>query len=434
MSWENRIVGEGMERPDQILANPLNWRKHPKWQKDALRGHLKEVGWVQRTIINKRTGHLVDGHLRVELAMEESVGEIPVLYVDLSEEEEKIALASIDSISALAETDQELLNQIVQEVSVDDLELDAFLESLTDFPDYEEEGEGNTDPDDCPEPQVTVYSQPGDLWILGDHRLLCGDSTAAADVERLCDGHLIDMVWTDPPYNVDYEGSNGLKIENDKMGDGQFRTFLRDLFCAAYAVTKDGGPIYVAHAVIEAYNFVGGLVDAGWLYKQQLIWVKNSMVLGRKDYQFQHEPILYGWKPGAAHAWYGEFNKKTVIDDEPALRDMDKSELLNECRRLRNALNTSVIREDKPAKNGDHPTMKPVALIVHMIKNSSTRGDRVLDLCGGSGSTLIAADRVGRKALLMELDPRYCDVIIRRYQEYSGNAAVHAETGKPFRG
>lgn len=428
--YQNRIIGEGQETPDQILANPLNWRKHPKWQKDALRGHLKEVGWVQRTIINKRTGHLVDGHLRVELAMEEGIAEIPVLYVDLTEDEERIALASLDSITGLAETDQATLNELLDGVTADDPDLAAFLESLTLHPDAEDEAEGETDPDDVPSTGPDPITKPGDIWLLGDHRLICGDSTKIDDIERLTDGELMDMVWTDPPYNVDYEGQDGMKIANDNMGDSEFRQFLYDSLTAAFMVTREGGPIYIAHADSEGYNFRGAMTDAGWLYKQCLIWVKSSMVLGRQDYQWQHEPILYGWKPGAAHRWFGEFNKKTVIDDEPDIKAMDKAELTNYIRTLRNALNTSVIREDKPKSSDDHPTMKPVALITHMLKNSSARGDRVLDLFGGSGSTLIAAERTGRKAYLSEMDPRYCDVIVKRWEEYTGGTATRIDTGE----
>jgi DNA modification methylase len=430
--WDNRIVGEGMEAPDQILANPMNWRKHPLHQKKALRGVLKEVGWVQRTIINQRTGHLIDGHLRVELAMEDGETEVPVVYVDLSEEEEKIALASLDSISALAETDQEMIDQVVQAINVQDQDLTEFLNSLTSDFEIDPETEGEADPDAAPDPQPFAISKPGDMWILGEHRVHCNDSTSIAAVEALCQGEPIDMVWTDPPYNVNYESSSGMKIENDHMSDDKFRNFLRDIFIAAFTVTREGGPIYVAHADSEGMNFRAALLESGFLFKQCLVWVKNSMVLGRQDYQWQHEPILYGWKPGAAHKWYGEFNKKTVIDDEPRVQDMDKTDLLAEVRRLRNALQTSIIREDKPKRNGDHPTMKPVALIVHMLKNSSARGDRVLDLCGGSGSTMIAAERLGRASRLMELDPIYCDVIVKRYQEYTGQPGILESTGETF--
>ncbi|WP_345194305.1 site-specific DNA-methyltransferase, partial [Kistimonas scapharcae] len=253
-------------------------------------------------------------------------------------------------------------------------------------------------------------------------------------VERLVDNQLVDMVWTDPPYNVDYEGKTkaSLKIDNDSMGDSQFRQFLRDLFTSAFTVTKEGGPIYVAHADTEGVNFRLALQEAGFYLKQVLIWVKSSSVMGRQDYHWQHEPILYGWKPGAAHVWYGERNKKTVLDEEPKTKDLDKNALAQEVKELRNRLCGTVIREDKPNASREHPTMKPVDLIISMVRNSSKRGDSVLDLCGGSGSTLIACEKLGRSSRVMELDPHYCDVIIRRWQKFTGQDAVLESSGQTF--
>ncbi|AMO58242.1 DNA modification methylase [Endozoicomonas montiporae] len=423
--WKDRITGQGKENPEQLLANPQNWRIHPKHQQDALKGALEEIGWIQQVIVNQRTGHLIDGHLRVELSMREGETEVPVIYVDLSEDEEKIALATIDPLSAMAETDQGMLDRLLEGIDVDNDELNSLLESLASPDLLDEPEDGLTDDDDCPEPRDNTTCQPGDVWLLGSHRLMCGDGTKPEHIERLVQSELVDMVWTDPPYNVDYQGGteDKLTIKNDKMGDAQFREFLRDLFSAACQWTKPGAPIYVAHADTEGVNFRSALQEAGFLLKQCLIWVKNTFTLGRQDYNWQHEPILYGWKPGAAHKWFGEFNKATVIDDEPDLKNMDKSELVNHCRTLRNQLNTTIVREDKPARSAEHPTMKPVALLVHMIRNSSTRQDRVLDMCGGSGSTLIACEKLGRQARIMELDPVYCDVIIKRWEQFTGKKA-----------
>ncbi len=298
----------------------------------------------------------------------------------------------------------------------------------------DEPAEGLTDDDDVPDVQNELVSREGDIWLLGDHRLMCGDSTNLEHVERLVGNQHVDMVWTDPPYNVDYEGKTkeSLKIDNDSMGDSQFRQFLRDLFTSAFTVTKEGGPIYVAHADTEGVNFRLALQEAGFYLKQVLIWVKSSSVMGRQDYHWQHEPILYGWKPGAAHSWYGERNKKTVIDEEPKTKDLDKNSLAKEIKELRNRLCGTVIREDKPNASREHPTMKPVELIVSMVRNSSKRGDSVLDLCGGSGSTLIACEKLGRNSRVMELDPHYCDVIIRRWQKFSGQEAVLESGGQTF--
>jgi len=431
--WHDRITGEGHEAPEQILANPLNFRQHPENQKQALRGVLNEIGWIQRIIINTTTGHLIDGHLRVELAMDDGEPEVPVIYVELTEQEERIALASIDPIGALAQQDQEAMDRLLDEiVDVEDDGLSAFLESLHTPPDDNEpETEGLTDEDDAPDLGIETVSQPGDVWIMGNHRAMCGDSTIADDVETLSAGP-IDMVWTDPPYNVAYEGGTGLTIGNDEMDDGKFREFLRDLFTSAYLVTREGGPIYIAHADSEGVNFRSALTESGFLLKQCVIWVKNSMVLGRQDYQWQHEPILYGWKPGAAHKWYGEFNKKTVISDLPNIKEMDKSELVNQVRALMNAMNTSALHFDKPSRSATHPTMKPVELVAHMVKNSSRKTDKVLDLCAGSGTTVIACEKYGRHARAMEYDPKYTDVLVKRWQEYTGQTAIHEATGQPF--
>lgn len=438
MQLKNAIVGHGEEPPDALLANPFNYRQHPPWQRAALLAQMREVGWIQRVIVNQRSGHLIDGHLRVELALARGEPAVPVLYVDLDDAQERLALATLDPLSALAEPDQGMLNELLAGLpAYDDPDLAALLADLAGAQALDEEPEPDPRDDDAPAPPVEPISQPGDLWLLGDphgapHRVLCGDGTRLDEVERLTAGRPIDLVWTDPPYNVDYESHDGQKIQNDAMSDGAFRQFLRDLFSSAAAVTRAGGPIYVAHADSEGYNFRGALTEAGWLLKQCLIWVKDGADLGRQDYQWQHESILYGWKPGAAHRWYGDHDKKTVLDDEPDPRTLDKAALLNEVRRLRNARNTSVVREHRTRHNQLHPTMKPVALIVHQIRNSSRPGDAVLDLCGGSGSTLIACEKTRRQAHLMELDPRYCDVIVRRVQELTGQAAVLEGSGQSF--
>ena len=216
------------------------------------------------------------------------------------------------------------------------------------------------------------------------------------------------------------------------MEDSAFRQFLRDLLTSCANVMKAGAPFYIAHADSEGYNFRGATQESGLDIKQCLIWVKNSFVLGRQDHQWQHEPILYGWKPGAAHKWYGEFNKTTVIDEQPKVNDLDRSELMNMVRDLRNTLATTVIREDKPKSNGDHPTMKPIRLIALHLKNSTRRGDTVIDFCGGSGSTLIACEKLGRKARLCELSPTYAQVIVDRWEEFTGKDAILEDTGQTF--
>jgi len=264
--------------------------------------------------------------------------------------------------------------------------------------------EGLTDPDDAPPLPENPRTRPGDIWVMGKHRLLCGDSTSVTDLEKLTDGQLVDMWLTDPPYNVAYEGKtkDALKIKNDEMGDDQFRQFLRDAYTAADMVMKPGAVFYIWHADSEGYNFRGAAQDAGWKVRQCLIWKKSSMVMGRQDYHWKHEPCLYGWKEGAGHLWAADRKQTTILEFE------------------------------KPSRNGEHPTMKPVALFERQMLNSSKIGDRVLDSFGGSGTTVIAAQKTGRHARVMELDPRYVDVIVRRWQDYAAQEAVLEDGGLTF--
>jgi DNA modification methylase len=236
----------------------------------------------------------------------------------------------------------------------------------------------------------------GDLWILGRHRLLCGDSTSIDATERLMGGAKADLIVTDPPYNVAYEGktTDALTIQNDKMGTSDFYQFLLDAYTNYFTIAKDGASIYVFHADTEGVNFRKALVDSGFKLSQCCVWVKQTMVIGRQDYHWQHEPILYGWKPSGSHNWYS-----------------DRSQ-------------TTIWQFDRPMRSTEHPTMKPIALVEYPILNSSKAGDIVADLFGGSGSTLIACEKNARACRTMELDSRYCDVIVKRWQDFTGKEAV----------
>lgn len=278
---------------------------------------------------------------------------------------------------------------------------------------------------------------------IHSHRLLCGDATKLADVERLMDGKLAAMVFTDPPYNVAYEGGTAdkLTIQNDNMPAEQFNLFLRDAFKSMFAATEPGGAIYVCHADSEGSNFRGSLQDAGWLLKQCLVWAKNQFVLGRQDYQWQHEPILYGWKPGAPHCFYGGRKQGTVIEEAApiSVREDGEGVLLTFMAGIQtvtirvpsyevlcsgdDGLST-VWRFEKPLRNGEHPTMKPIGLCARAIQNSSRPGEIVADFFGGSGSTLMAAEQTDRVCYAMEVDPMYCDVIVRRWEEFTGQKVV----------
>lgn len=268
----------------------------------------------------------------------------------------------------------------------------------------------------------------GDVWQLGCHRVMCGDSTDPADVARLMDGVQADLLLTDPPYNVNYEGSDGKKIANDDMDDGLFREFLEKAFRNARDVCAPGAAAYVFHADTEGETFRAAFREAGWGLHGCLVWVKNGMVLGHSDYQWQHEPCLYGWLPGAPHYFVNDRTQSTVIDDEnpPDPAKMKKDELVELTKKLlaeRRGLESTVIRCDKPARNAEHPTMKPIPLCGRLIRNSSLPGQLVLDLFGGSGSTLIACEQLSRQCYTMEYDPRYVDVIVDRWEKLTGEKA-----------
>jgi len=295
-------------------------------------------------------------------------------------------------------------------VELADLQAFDFDLGLTGFSDDElsklltEKTDGLTDPDEAPNPPEIPVSCPSDVWLLGKHRLMCGDSTSVDDMEKLTAGQMVDMWLTDPPYNVAYEGGtkDKLTIQNDNMADDEFRQFLRDAYVTASTVMKPGAVFYIWHADSEGYNFRGAARDAGWKIRQCLIWEKSSLALGKQDYHWQHEPCLYGWKDGAGHLWASDRKQTTIL------------------------------KFDKPSRNGEHPTMKPVALFEYQMLNNTKGGDIVLDSFGGSGTTLIAAEKNGRVARLMELDPRYCDVIIRRWQDFTGQAATLEADGRTF--
>lgn len=291
----------------------------------------------------------------------------------------------------------------------------------------------------APEPDTTrpAVTTPGDIWLLGPHRLICGDSTDAATIERLTAGVPVDMILTDPPYNVDYSAKNEMlnradkgnrnarAIENDKMSSSNFYAFLFDVYKNLFEAAKEGAVIYICHADMESVNFINAFNAVGFHLAQRLIWNKNIMVIGRNDYHWKHEPILYGWKPGAAHYFTDSRSETTVIEDKPDLNKMSKNELKAFIKNLlEQGPATTVINADKPLRNADHPTMKPVKLMAYLIRNSSRPGEVVLDVFGGSGSTLIAAEQTGRKCYTCEIDPRYCDVIIKRWESLTGQKAV----------
>jgi site-specific DNA-methyltransferase (adenine-specific) len=391
---------------DKLVPYARNSRTHSDTQVAQIAASIKEWGWTTPVLVSE-DGILIAGHGRVMAARKLGLPEVPVMVARGWTEAQRRAYVLADNQLALnAGWDMDLLSIEMQDLNADgfDLSLIGFDDKtlaalLADSPE-----DGLTDPDDAPEPTDDPVSKLGDVWVLGGHRLMCGDSTSIDDMEKLTAGQKVDVWLTDPPYNVAYEGGTKekLTIKNDSMGDDQFRQFLRDAYVAADAVMKAGAVFYIWHSDSEGYNFRGAAKDAGWTVRQCLIWKKSSLVMGRQDYHWKHEPCLYGWKEGSAHLWAADRKQTTILEF------------------------------DKPSRNGEHPTMKPVALFEYQLLNNTKGGDIVLDSFGGSGTTMIAAEKNGRLSRLMELDPKYCDVIVKRWQEFTGKAATLEGDGRTF--
>lgn len=361
---------------------------------DAVAASIKEFGFKVPIIIDKNNV-IVAGHTRLKAAQKLGLEEVPVIIADdLTEDQIKAFRIADNKVSELADWDFSKLEEELRNIQMDMSAFELNMKELSKEFDKNKkvkEDDFNADEvfNEIEEPMV----KQGQVWKLGDHHLMCGDSTNEADVEKLMNGVKADLLVTDPPYNVAYEGTAGT-IENDDMEDADFREFLRKAFEVANNHLKEGSTFYIWHADSEGYNFRGACHDIGWKVRQCLIWKKSSLVLGRQDYQWIHEPCLYGWKDGAAHNWYNDRSQTTVLNF------------------------------DKPRHNDLHPTMKPLELIGYQISNSSKQDDVILDLFGGSGSTLIASEQLDRTCYMMELDPKYCDVIIKRFEALTGEKAV----------
>jgi len=384
INLKSRIVGHGEEAPDNLTANPLNFRRHPKEQLNALKGSMKELGWIKTVIVNKRSGYVLDGHARVEEAIRQGLPSIPVTYVDLDENEEKLALAVLDPITELAYRDDETLKLLLEQANASDQDLKDFLLTLN----AQEAESGllpSVDEDEVPEPPKKAITKLGDLIALGNHRLLCGDATKIEDVEKLMDGKKADMVFTDPPYGVDYEGI----INDSRIG---LENLLRQSFQNYMCLSKSGASIYCFHSD-KCADIFHKVFREFFHFSSMIIWEKNSLTLSQTDYQSQHEPCLYGWMDNGKHHWYSDRKQ------------------------------TSIWKFHKEKCKG-HTTPKPITLVEKAINNSSKTGQSVLDLFGGSGSTLIACEKTNRHCYMMELNPIYCDVIIERWEKATGKKAI----------
>lgn len=384
------------KKTSELLPAEYNPRKDlkpgdPEYEK--LKRSIEQFGYVEPVIWNKTTGRVVGGHQRLKVLMDMGIDEIDCVVVELSEEKEKALNIALNKISG--EWDKEKLSLLIADLQGADFDV-----SLTGFEPAEIDDlfkasvkdkihDDNFDVDaELKKPAIT---KPGDIWTLGRHRLVCGDSTKAETFELLMAGKKANLVVTDPPYNVNYKGNAG-KIKNDNMAADAFYQFLLDAFTNTEKAMADDASIYVFHADTEGLNFRRAFSDAGFYLSGCCIWKKNSLVLGRSPYQWIHEPVLFGWKKSGKHVWYAGRKETTVWE------------------------------YDKPKKNDDHPTMKPIALLAYPIMNSSMSNTLVLDPFGGSGSTLIACEQSDRSCYTIELDEKYCDVIVKRYIEQVGGS------------
>lgn len=417
------------------------YKRNPRRNEDAVAKvalSIKEFGFKQPIVVDKDSVIIV-GHTRLLAALRLGMKEVPVLVAaDLTPAQVKAYRLADNRVHEEAEWDEELLALELGDLSKLGFDLGATgfdadeisellnLDTGGLLPDAEE--------DAVPGTPAKPTTFPGEVISLGKHRLICGDSTDPFIIEKLFAGAKADAVFTDPPYNVNYEGSAG-KIKNDNMEDAPFRGFLLRAYSVMFRVVKDGGAVYVCHADTEGLNFRSAFKDAGFKLAGCLIWCKDALVLGRSDYQWQHEPILYGWKPTGSHKWYGD-RKSTTISEfmleapltqvEPNLYRLRLGDQWFQIRGEKltvEELETTVVKVPRPKKNEDHPTMKPVALIERMLRNSTKRNDLVFDAFGGSGSTLITCEKLGRTAYVCELEPKFCDVIVLRWEQATGKKA-----------
>jgi DNA modification methylase len=346
---------------------------------DAVANSIKAFGFKVPIVISSKNV-IIAGHTRLKASIKLGLKEVPCIIADdLSENQIKAFRLADNKTAELATWDFEKLEKELSGIDLDMLQF-GFEELESNIPD------NATDDDFDPSQEISEhpYSEKGDIYLLGSHKVMCGDATKSKDTKKLIGNQVVDLTFTDPPYNVDYEGTAG-KIMNDKMEDNTFYLFLFDAFKNIFEATKSGGAIYVCHADTEGLNFRNAFKNAGFKLAECLIWVKNALVLGRQDYHWRHEPILYGWKEGSAHYFVDDRTQDTIWE------------------------------YNKPKRNEEHPTMKPLELVGKAIANSSRPNETVLDLFGGSGSTMIASDQLQRKALIMELDERFVDVIVKRY-------------------
>ena len=422
---ENKLKVEYVDI-DTIKPYKNNAKLHPKEQIEQIKKSIENFG--MNDPIGIWNNEIVEGHGRILACKELGYKQIPVIKLDhLTDEERKSYIIAHNKLTMNSDFDIDILRTELENLKeLDfDLELTGFnVDELDDIFQVQEEQEVIEDDFDI-EPPEEPKAKLGDIYQLGSHRLMCGDSTKEEDVAKLMNGEIADLVVTDPPYNVAIENSQGMTIKNDNMEKSQFLEFLTKAFNCLNISLKKGGAFYVWFASREHINFETALNKNGLEVRQELIWNKNSLILGRRDYQWKHEPCLYGWKDGDSHYFIDDRKQTTVIEDKkPDIKKMKKEEMQKLLEEIySDKTSTTIINEDKPSVNDLHPTMKPIKLIARQVKNSSKVGEKVLDLFGGSGSTIITCEQLNRKCYTMEYDPKYVDVIIKRWEEFTGKKA-----------
>lgn len=410
---------------ENIKLSKLNPRVSTPEQIEQYKKILSKIGFIIPIFISSNNEILYDT-AKYEAAKQLGFKTIKAIRIEELPEStlETLRVAEMKAFE-MGEWDNEVLYEILANLdeesrSLTGFDFDKLKAEIDAFESIEEIEEIDT-----PEIEEEYFSKPGDIYLLGNHRLMCGDSTKREDVEKLVDGATIDLMITDPPYNVNYESTAG-KIKNDNMSSNDFYEFLKKFYANAFSVMRDGAAFYIFHADSETKAFRGACEEVGFKISQCLIWVKNAFNLSMQDYHWRHEPCLYGWKLGTAHYFITDRSQDTILEDIESLKSKSKAELLEMYLNLQKILeeHSTIIRENKPLKNDVHPTMKPLKLLARLMVNSSQKEWNILDLFGGSGSTMMTAEQLGRKSYLMEYDPRFADVIVKRFASVNKNITL----------